>query len=85
MPFEEMVQICNETVLSSNQSRYSQDLSVSLSLEELRCQEDVEPWLEVVEENRILEESNRKLFDEVKKLSEEQSKIEEGATTSETE
>lgn len=85
MPFEEMVQICIETVLSSNQSRYSQDLGVSLSLEDLRCQEDVEPWLEVVEENRILEESNRKLFDEVKKLSEQQSEIGEEATSSATE
>lgn len=66
LPYEDMVQICNETVLSSNPNRYPKELNSRPKLVDLRCQEDVEPWLEAVEENRVLEESNRRLFEEVK-------------------
>ena len=71
LPFEEMAEICNETVHSSNPERFSDQFDARPALSELRCPEDVEAWLEVVEENRVLEESNRKLFNEVRELAEQ--------------
>ena len=48
--YRDMVSRCNRTVHDANPARYSDELAFHPEIEQLRCVEDVEPWLEVVED-----------------------------------
>ncbi len=65
LTYEQFVEDCNDTVLSSNPSRYPESFNSEPSLDELRCQELVQPWLDEVAAAKALQENNRKLFEEL--------------------
>lgn len=63
LDYTDFIESCNSTVRDSNPARFPAEMEYSPTIDELRCQEDVEPWLEVVEENRQLQENNREFWE----------------------
>ncbi len=63
LEYADFIASCNETVHKSNPEKFLTTMRYSPAIDELRCQEDVEPWLEVVEENRQLQENNREFWE----------------------
>lgn len=64
LTYEQFVDDCNETVLTSNPNRYPDSFRSDPEISELRCQENVQPWLDEVAKAKALQENNRRLFDE---------------------
>lgn len=65
LEYTDFIESCNSTVRDSNPERFPAEMQYSPTIDELRCQEDVEPWLEVVEENRQLQENNREFWEKL--------------------
>lgn len=65
LEYTDFIESCNSTVRDSNPERFPAEMQYSPAIDELRCQEDVEPWLEVVEENRQLQENNREFWEKL--------------------
>lgn len=65
LEYIDFIESCNSTVRDSNPERFPAEMQYSPAIDELRCQEDVEPWLEVVEENRQLQENNREFWEKL--------------------
>ena len=51
--YRQMLASCNETVHNANPTRYDDSLYSEPAIETLRCQDEVEPWLEVVGEHGL--------------------------------
>ncbi|MCY3627589.1 MAG: hypothetical protein OXG88_08110 [Gammaproteobacteria bacterium] len=65
LEYTDFIESCNSTVRDSSPERFTAEMQYSPTIDELRCQEDVEPWLEVVEENRQLQENNREFWEKL--------------------
>lgn len=70
LEYADFIESCNETVHKSNPEKFLTTMHYSPTIDELRCQEDVEPWLEVVEENRQLQENNREFWETLQHVQE---------------
>lgn len=51
--YSQIVDSCNKTVHDSNDLRYEDTLSANPKSDSLRCPEDLEDWLEVVEKDQL--------------------------------
>ena len=66
LEYSDFVESCNETVRESNAERYSTSLEYSPRLHELRCEEDVKAWQEVIDENKQFQENNRQFIEKLR-------------------